>query len=135
MVDDWKEQMQERFDKLDTKVDNLGTKVDKLETKVDILETKVDKLETKVDKLESKFDNLETKFDAVEERLSNNFKIAVEEIKDTVNKVAEGCNAGFAMIRREMNDMNGNWDTKWAVHDRALRNHSSRLSKLEGRKP
>lgn len=141
MADDWKAQMQERFDKLEAKVDNLGTKVDDLDKKVDGLAKKVDGLDKKVgsldrrvERLETKVDGLDKKIDTVEDRLSNNFKIAVEEMKDTVKKMGEGFQAGLETIHREMKEMNRNWESKWGLHDRVLRNHSGRLTKLESRK-
>jgi hypothetical protein len=69
--------------------------------------------------------------DAREERILNAFKMHTEQLRDDVKKLAEGYGANLERIERELIDTRREWHAKWALHDATLKNHATRITKLE----
>ena len=115
----WDSAMQKRFERLEQNVEAVGNKVDALDSKVSALDTRFDGLERKIDELDRRFAS----------------KADFEQIREDIQKLGEGYDAGLKGLSRQMADINRNWDDRHSVHDLAIRNHEKRLAKLESESP
>jgi chromosome segregation ATPase len=136
MASGWDAEMQERFERLEQKVDHLGDKVERLEGQVETLGVKVDANTEKIDALTKNIDANTEKIDANTERLDRfertfASKIEIENLRDLVQRSAEGFGATLDRIERGIAEIRGDWQQKWEDHDRVLRDHARRITALE----
>jgi chromosome segregation ATPase len=72
----------ERFERLESRMDGLENRMDRLEDRMDGLENRMDRLENRMDGLENRMDKLETKMDIIDENqrdTQDNIRTLVQE--------------------------------------------------------
>ena len=77
--------------------------------------------------------SLDERFVGLEERLKNQAKMNMEELKTDVKWAAEGYGATLEGIERRLDDLNKKMDAKLADHDGILDVHNKRITALETR--
>jgi chromosome segregation ATPase len=132
MAATWDPEMVERLERVEQKIDGLQARFDRLEARFDGLETRFDGLEMRIDGLETRFERLETRFERLETRFDG-LQVEVEHIRDDVRKLAGGQDALSKQIGREVADAIKPVMDLLAAHDLAIRDHGTRIAKLERR--
>ncbi len=65
-----KTQIEQRFERVDTRLDAMDLHLDLMETRFDRVETRMDLMETRFDRVETRFDLMDTHLDRVENMLA-----------------------------------------------------------------
>jgi chromosome segregation ATPase len=135
MASGWDAGMQERFERLEQKVDSLTDEVKTVGVKLD---ANTERLDQRVDSLAVELKTLGVKLDANTERLDRfertfASKIEIENLRDLVQRSAEGFAATLDRIERGVTETRRDWQVNWEDHDRVLRDHSRRITGLESK--
>ena len=117
MASGWDPGMQERLERLEQKVDQLDGKVQQLTAEVKTVGAKVDANTERLDRVERTFAS----------------KIEIENLRDLVQRSAEGFGATLDRIERGVNEIRREWQLKWEDHDHILRDHARRITRLESK--
>jgi predicted nuclease with TOPRIM domain len=125
-----------KVDRLDGEVGRLGDEVGRLGGEVNRLDGHVDRLGGEVKRLAGDVATVVAKVDANAPRLDrfeHTFasKVEIENLRDLVQRSAEGFGATLARIERGVTELHREWQPKWEDHDRALRGHARRITRLE----
>jgi len=120
MATTWDAEMQERLERVEQKVDKLTGDVTVL--RGDFTDLRDD------------FAKLRGGFTQLRSDLNQKIDVYYENTRELIQKFAEGHAAALEGIARSLTDMRAEWQIKWADHDRALRDHASRITVLERRK-
>jgi outer membrane murein-binding lipoprotein Lpp len=133
MATGWDAEMQERFERLEQKVDGLADEVKAIGVK---LEANTERLDQKVNSLADEVKAVGVKLDANTERLDHfertfASKIEIENLRDLVQRSAEGFAASLDRIERGVTETRRDWQLKWEDHDRVLRDQARRITTLE----
>jgi aromatic ring-cleaving dioxygenase len=79
-------------------------------------------------------ERLEKSLSEAKHELKLQARLDKEELKDQIQKAAEGYAASLDSIDRRLRELNAKVDTKFDDHDRVLANHNERLTNLERRR-
>ena len=66
MIQDFRKEVNERFERLEARMDRLEERMDRLEERMDRLEERMDRLEERMDRLEARMDSLEARVERLE---------------------------------------------------------------------
>lgn len=102
--------------------DDVKRELKRLDEKFDRLDEKVDRLDERVERVEGKVDELD-----------KSTKVEFEHVREDIQKLGEGYDAGLKSISRQIQALDKKWTAKWSTHDLALKNHARRISTLEQR--
>ena len=133
MATGWDAEMYERFERLEQ---NLGERVDHLGEKVDHLGDEIDRMASEVKTVAAEVKTVAAKVDAHGERLDRfertfASKIEIENLRDLVQRSAEGFAATLDRIERGVTETRRDWQLKWEDHEGVLRDHARRITRLE----
>jgi len=78
-------------------------------------------------------EHVESHLNAAVKELKHQGKLNAEDLKHDVKIAAEGYGATLDGIKRELEHLNKQVDTRFGDHDRVLHNHNERITKLETR--
>ena len=70
----------------------------------------------------------------IEEKLDG-LGVQFEEVRTDIKKLGESYDAGMRRISEEIKDLGRRWDAKGTLHDLAIRNHGTRITAIEQRRP
>ena len=107
--------------------DRLGN----VERKLDALSASSDQ---RFEAVDQRFDAMDRRFDAMDgrfDRLEAQSTLQVEELRDLVQRAAEGYGATLEHINRRLGEIHESVTRRLDDHDAALENHAKRITTLE----
>jgi archaellum component FlaC len=129
MASAWDAEMQERFERLEHKVDHLGDKVSRVASELETVAAEVKTVAAEVKTVAAKVDVQTERLDRFERTFAS--KVEIENLRDLVQRSAEGFAATLDRIERGVTETRRDWQLKWEDHDRVLRDHGRRITRLE----
>jgi chromosome segregation ATPase len=130
-VDQRLDAVDRRFDAVDQRFDAVDQRFDAMDQRLDGVDQRLDGVDQRLDGVDRRLVDMNDAMEVRHSRLLDAFKVESERVREAIAKAAEGYGATLQRIERTLDESQRDWQQRFALHDRALKNHARRITALE----